>query len=150
MTIDPIRRRSAARSGFTLPEAIMAMVLLGIAAAGVLLPFTSGASAQAEGWHRTLAANLANDLLERIVNTPFQGIVDTWDGYVESQGQVRDASGLVFSDPMYANFSRKVVCGYLWVPEQNPPSAPANFILVTVHVGYQEREVVVLSRLISE
>ena len=49
--------------GFSLAEAVMAVVVLGIAAAGILLPFTSGAAVQAEGVHRTLAAKLAADLM---------------------------------------------------------------------------------------
>lgn len=35
--------------GFTLAEAMMATVVLGFAAAGVLVPFVSGASVRAEG-----------------------------------------------------------------------------------------------------
>ncbi len=88
----------------------MAMVLLGMAAAGVLLPFSHGAAVQAEGRRITLGAKLASDLLERIVATPSSQIVSTWDGYAEAQGQVTDAGGTVFTDPMYANFSRSVAC----------------------------------------
>ena len=76
------------RSGFTLAEATMALVLLGMAAAGVLLPFSDGASVQAEGRRRTLAALLADDLLARIATTPPSQIVATWNGYAEAQGQV--------------------------------------------------------------
>ena len=173
MTIDPIQTRGPARAGFTLPEAVMAMVILGIAAAGVLLPFSAGASAQAEGVHKTLAANLANDLMERIATRPFHDPdgsshdylpgpeageatiadfdnIDDFDGYVEAQGQVSDASAVVITDPMYANFSRQVTCGYVYVPQQNPPTASPNFILVSVEVHYQGRPVVTVSRLVSE
>ncbi len=151
----------------------MAMVILGIAAAGVLLPFSAGASAQAEGTHKTLAANLANDLMERIATKPFHDPdgssydyqcgpdaaeatcadfdnVDDFDGYVEPQGQVADVNAVVITDPMYANFSREVTCAYVYVPQQNPPSAAPNFILVSVLVRYQGRPVVTVSRLVSE
>jgi len=173
MTIDPTQTRGPARAGFTLPEAVMAMVILGIAAAGVMLPFSAGASAQAEGVHKTLAANLANDLMERIATKPFHDPdgspydylpgpeageatvadfdnVDDFDGYVEAQGQVLDAGGVVITDPMYANFSRQVTCGYVYVPQQNPPTASPNFILVSVEVRYQGRATVTISRLVSE
>jgi hypothetical protein len=55
----------------------MATVVLGIAAVGVLLPFTSGVSIRAEGERRTLGAKLASDLMERFVNTSFDELVGT-------------------------------------------------------------------------
>ena len=130
--------------GFTLAEAMMATVVLGIAAAGVLLPFTSGAAVRAEGMRRTLAAKLASDLIERFVNTSFDELVVDGGGYVnEPQGQIEDASGAVFTDSNYANFSRDVSCEELTEGE-------ARFILVTVRVYYSGREIAVINRLISE
>ena len=79
---------------------MLAVTVLGFAAAGVLLPFVSGAAVRAEGIHRTLAAGLAADLLEQIVNTPFDETVARYDSYSELQGQVKDASGAVFADPI--------------------------------------------------
>jgi hypothetical protein len=125
----------------------MAMVLLGMAAAGVLLPFSHGAESQAEGRRITLGAKLAHDLLERIVVTPPSQIVATWNGYAEAQGQVTDASGAVFTDPMYANFSRRVVCYDVLVAQQ---SLASTFILVTVQTGYGGRNIATLSRLVSK
>jgi type II secretory pathway pseudopilin PulG len=130
--------------GFTLMEATMAIVLLGLAAAGVLLPFSNGASAQAEGLRLTLAAKLANDLLERIIATP------PGDGYAEAQGQVKNAGGVVFTDPMYANFSRRVTChDDVYVPQQNGPPRPSDYILVSVQTSYRGSEMASISRLIS-
>jgi type II secretory pathway pseudopilin PulG len=80
--------RSRSRAGFTLAEATMALVLLGVAAAGVLLPFSRGAAVQAEGLRVVLAARLADDLMERILATPPSQVVSTWNGYTEAQGQV--------------------------------------------------------------
>jgi len=127
----------------------MALVLLGIAAAGVLLPFGSGAAVQAEGLHRTLAAKLANDLLERIVHTSFDQLVDRWNGYSESTGGIKDANDMPFMDPMYANFSRDVSCGYVW-PSPQQGLVAANFIVVSVRVYYRGRQVAVIDRLISK
>ena len=64
------------QKGFSLAEAMIATVVLGIAAAGVLLPFTSGATVRAEGMRRTLAAKLASDLMEEIIGTEFDQIID--------------------------------------------------------------------------
>jgi prepilin-type N-terminal cleavage/methylation domain-containing protein len=139
--------RVKTRLGFTLPEAVMALVILGMAAAGVLLPFSSGAATQAEGIHRTLAARLASDLMDQIVATPFNTIVSGWNGYAEAEGHVKDAAGVVFSDPLYARFSRDVTCEDVYVPPQTNASAPS--IRVSVRVYDRGRAVVTLNRLIG-
>ena len=148
MPIDRDRKRRSVRRGFTLVEATLAMVLLGIAAAGVLLPYASGASLQAEGVHRTLGAVLANDLIEQIVATPFDSVIATYN-YTESQGQLTDSSDTTLTDSMYANFSREVASQYVRVPQQSD-AVETHYILATVQVYYQGRSVVTLSRLISE
>ncbi len=130
--------------GFSLAEAIMAMTVLGIAAAGVILPFSTGAQVQASGMQRTLAVKLASDLMEDIINTPFEQIVDGYN-YAESIGQVKDAGGVVFSDSKYAYFSRDVSCEYVFLGD-----AEANFIQATVRVYYDGEEIVKIDRLISE
>jgi len=130
------------RRGFTLAEAMLAAVVLGIAAAGVLLPFTSGASVRAEGNRRTLAAKLAGDLMEEIIGTPFEEILAGYDEYAEPQGQVKDVSGTAFTDSNYANFSRGASCEY--------DAGQPFFIIVTVWVKYNGNEIVSLSRLISK
>lgn len=128
----------------------MAIVLLGLAAAGVLLPFSTGASAQAQGLRLTLAAKLANDLMERIIATPPGQIMATWDAYAEAEGQVKDAGGAVFTDPIYANFSRRVTCHEdVYVPQQNGPPRPPDYVLVSVQTSYRGGELASISRLIS-
>ncbi len=128
----------------------MAIVLLGLAAAGVLLPFSGGAAVQAEGARMTLAAKLAGDLMERIIATPFDVIVGWGDGHTdtEAQGQVADAQSVKFTDPMYANFSREVTYRYRY-PDGVEYSALPDFVLVTVQVRYQGRDSATLNRLIS-
>jgi len=127
------------RKGFSLAEAVIATVVLGIAAAGVLLPFTSGVSVRAEGARRTLGAKLASDLMEEIIKTPFDDIKTTYETYTE-QVQVKDANGV--SDSAYDNFSRGASYEY--------DASQPFFIIVTVWVKYNGNEIVRLSRLISE
>lgn len=130
----------------------MALVLLGMAAAGVLLPFGDGATVQAEGWRQTLAAKLANDLLERIVRTPLEQVVPIWHGYMEATGEVKDTSGAVFTDPMYAGFGRSVSCYPAYVPQQvmsGSMGIEPGFIVVMVEVTYRGRLVASLQRLVS-
>lgn len=138
------------RKGFSLAEAMMATVVLGIAAAGVLVPFTTGARVRAEGTRRTLAAKLASDLMEKIIQTPFDQIISQYDGYTEAQGQVKDANGVVFSDLNYANFSRDASCVYVYVQPQSELFAGPNFILATVRVYYSGSEMAVINRLVHE
>ncbi len=126
----------------------MATVVLGIAAAGVLLPFASGAALRAEGTCRTLAAKLAGDLMEQIVNTPFDQIIASYDGYTEPQGQVKDASGAVFTDSYYADFSRDVSCEYVYMPQESGDGDPV-FIRIIVRVYYRGGEIITISRLVS-
>jgi prepilin-type N-terminal cleavage/methylation domain-containing protein len=137
------------QKGFTMAEAMIATVVLGIAAAGVMLPFTSGAAVRAEGTRRTLAAKLAGDLMEEIVNTPFEQIIAGYDGYTESQGQVKDASGIVFTDLNYASFSRDVSCEYVYMPQESGNTGP-KFIRVVVRVYYRGGEIATISRLVSD
>ena len=139
----------AKQRGFTLAEAMMATVVLGIAAAGVLLPFTSGMAVRAEGMRRTLAARLASDLLEEIVNTPFDQIVTSFDGYWEPQGQLKDAAGVVFADLNYAKFSREAGCEYVYVPQEIGAGEP-KFIRTTVQVYYNSKKIATINRLVSE
>jgi len=129
----------------------MATVVLGIAAAGALLPFVSGAAVQAEGAHRTLAAKLASDLMEEIIRTEFDQIIGKYGTHTESQGHIiKDFDTVAeFTDPMYANFSRDVSCEYVLVPQESETGEP-KFIRATVRVRYKGNEVVSLSRLISE
>ncbi|MBN2182412.1 MAG: prepilin-type N-terminal cleavage/methylation domain-containing protein [Sedimentisphaerales bacterium] len=140
------------RRGFTLAEAMMAVVVLSIAAAGVLLPFSSGAVVRAEGVRKTLSAKLASDLIEVIVNTPFDQITN-FEGYSESQGHiVRDFdTGEEFANPLYENFSRSVSCVNVDVPVSPTAfSQDIGFVLVTVQVRYNGRQVASISRLVSE
>ena len=149
MIISRTRHCDAGRRGFTLAEAMMATVVLGIAATGVLLPFTSGAAVRAEGMRRTLGAKLASDLVEEIVNTPFEQIVAGYDGYSEAEGQVRDASGVVFTGSNYASFSRDSMCDYVYVPQESGAGV-SKYIRITVRVYYSGKEIAVINRLVSE
>ncbi len=130
------------RKGFSLAEAMMAVVLLAMAASAVSLPFIAGANVRAEGARRTLAAKLAHDLLEQIVNTDFNNIIATYDGYYEPQGLVKNANGQVFTDPIYANFTRVATCTPAIVGN-------VNLLWVTVYMYYNTEEMIHLSTLVG-
>jgi hypothetical protein len=136
------------RRAFSLIEAVLATAVLGIAAAGVLLPFSSGAIVRAEGYHRTLGVKLASDLMEKVVNTPFDQVLTTYN-YTEAQGQVKNAAGVVFTDSVYAKYGRKVEAAAVFVP-QDSAAAVTNFIRVTVTVCYDGAPVASVTRLIGK
>ena len=147
MNIERKQHSRENRYGFTLAEAMIAMVILGMAAAGVLLPFSSGASVQAEGIRSTLAASLASDLIEEIIDSSFDNIVENYN-YSETQGQVKDADGNVFT--AYKNFSRQVSSKYVDVPVSDGVfSSGTEFILVTVQVSYSGRPLATINRLMT-
>jgi prepilin-type N-terminal cleavage/methylation domain-containing protein len=139
------------RKGFSLAEAIIATVVLGVAAAGVLLPFTSGASIRAEGERRTLGAKLASDLMEEIIRTEFDQIIGKFGTYSESEGHIvkNFDTAAEFTDPMYTKFSRDATCEYVYVPQESG-TGEAKFIRATVRAYYNGREVAIVNRLISK
>lgn len=141
--------RGNREKGFTLAEAMLATVVLGIAAAGVLLPFMAGTSLRAEGRHKTLAAKLAADLIEQIVSTDPNQIIAAWDGFNEDPGQVTAAAGNVFTDSAYSLFGRNASCSEVWLAQESDNDEPV-FIRATVKVYYNGRETASISRLIAK
>ena len=137
------------KRGFALAEAIMATVILGFAAAAVLLPFTAAASAQSEGDRRTLSAKLASDMMENIVHTSFDQIISTYNGYTEAEGQVKDVKGNVFSDETYRRFSRGTECHNVYLAQESGKAA-SNVILATVTVSYDGKPIAIIKRFIGK
>lgn len=135
--------------GFSLVEAMLATVVLGIASAGILLPFSSGAGMQAEGAHQTLGAKLASDLMEKIVSTPYENVIESYGSFNEAKGQIRDINGAIFADPMYSNFSRSASCAYAYTVQESG-TGTSKYILATVRVFYNDCQIAMIKRLITK
>ena len=75
--------------GFTLIEAMIAMVILAFAAVSIILPFTTAADVQAEASRRALATKLAADKLEELMTENFADI----ENESEAQGSIKKADG---------------------------------------------------------
>ncbi len=134
-----MRTRCQNRKGFTLTEAMIAMVVLSIAASGVLLPFAAGASAQMEGARRTLATKLASDRLEKVISTGYDKV---FDYLYESEGSMTDANGNFLDDPIYSDFRRVVI--------PDPATlGDVSLVWVTVTVYYKGEETVTLTTLVG-
>jgi len=149
MQISSFVKGQTSLTGFTLIEAMIALVIFSIAVAGLILPFASSAAVQQQGCSQTLAVKLACDLVEEIINADFDQIISTYNGYSEQKGQVKNAAGAVFSDSMYIDFSREVVCEYVYMPPQADAGAP-NYIRITVSVYQNGLKLAEVSRLKSK
>ena len=126
-------KRNTKHSGFTLIEATGAMLMLALAAAGILVPFANAASVQAEGARQTLAANLATEMMEKVLLSEPNTILSSFGGYVETKGAMLDTKGVVLSDSVYTGFSRSVVSEAVTVK-----SVP--LVNITVSVAYEGNE----------
>ena len=135
--------RPQTKTGFTLVEAMIAMTILAIAALGVILPFSNGASSQAEGAHRAIAGKLASDLVERIGTTTYANIVSTWNAYSEAMGQVKDSTGSVFADPTYSKFSRSATASVTTL-------GATSVTWVTVTVNYDGHKILHIKSMIGK
>jgi len=131
------------RKGFTLAEALIAMVILAMAASGAILPFSSGAAVQAEGARRTLAAKLAADRLEEMINSDFDMLIPNYEGDYQIEGFITDGNGAFFTDPAYGKFVRYSTC---------TPASVGNVDLMwsTVYIYYDGTEMLQLSTLIGQ
>lgn len=118
----------------------MAMVVLTAAAGGILLPAMYAANVQREAQYRTIAAKLASDKLEQILNTPYDDIFATYNGTVESEGAVKNALGVIFTSHLYSGFSRRVAC-------QTATVAGVDMLWITVTVARSGNDMVQLSTL---
>lgn len=118
------------------------MVLLAVAAAGVLLPFAGAANEQAEGARLTLAAHLASELMEKITAADFDSIAATYDGYTENAGGLLDPAGQVHAGSTYAGFSRYGIC-------KNATAASVDVITVTVVVLHNGAEITRVTTLVG-
>lgn len=138
--------------GFTLAEAMVAMVILAFAAAAVVLPFTSSASVHRETAIQTLAARLAADKIEEITADYDSGTYQNGYTHTEPAGMLKNAVGDLFTDIMYQNFSRQVTCTNMTVAGVdllNATVAGDNLLWVSVKVSYNGTEVVALGTLMG-
>lgn len=107
-----LRRRC---SGFTLVEALLAVIILSIAILGLSYATTAGHE-QLHQSERTLrATRLAEHLIEEILGKPYTGsgadrasyCLDDYDSFVELPGEIERMTGGLYAD-VYQGFTREV------------------------------------------
>lgn len=134
----------------------MAVVVLTIAAGGVLIPFTSAASVHVEGSRRTTAAKLAADLVEEITvsfenvsdSSSYNSALNFWDGFYESEGNVTKIWGIgSYTGDVYKYFSRSAACKEASVGSGRNVTSLG--VWITVTVKYDGREMATLKTLVS-
>lgn len=102
----------------------MAMVLLAAAAAGVLLPFSSAAAAQAEAQRRVAATRMAADAMETLI-----------------------ADGTLVLDDFYAHYNGAAYAGMTCDIQTQPDAFLPDLTLVTVTVNHKNVPMVTLKTL---
>ena len=136
-------KKIAKNNGFTLIEATGAMLLLALAAAGILLPFANAASVQAAGARQTLAANLASEMMEKVLQSETSAILSSFGVYSEAKGAMLDTKGELLTDSIYTGFSRSVVSQAVTVK-----SVP--LVKITVSVAYEGNEMTQVTTLVGQ
>jgi len=135
--------------GFTLVECMVAMVVLSVAAMGVLIPFSSAASVHAAGMRKTLACKIGSDLMEEVCATDYDSIIDRWEAYSEAEGHIKLTGGVgEFTGDAYKFFSRSVSCSTASIGSGSDSTTLGIWVIVSV--DYQGREIVRLTTLVSE
>jgi MSHA pilin protein MshD len=71
------RRPTAARRGFTLPEALLAIVVIGIGLAGLLVVFSTISRSSADPVLRQQMTAIAQEMLEEIALKPYTAAAHT-------------------------------------------------------------------------
>jgi prepilin-type N-terminal cleavage/methylation domain-containing protein len=136
-------KRYEKHNGFTIIEATIAMVILAIAAAGIVMPFVGAGEVLAEGARQTVAANLAGELMEKVLTADPNTLVDAYDGYTEADGAMLDTEGQLLTDAVYDGFSRSVAC-------QPATVASVDLVAVTASVYYQGNEMTRVTTLVGD
>lgn len=148
--------------GITLLEALLAAVVLSMAAAAVIVPFTAGAQCTAEDARLTVAVGLAEGLMEEILSKSFSDPeaseagetgrsnwddMDDYNGYSEAAGEIAGFDGaVVAADSAAVALTRQVTIESVYVAGQDTGQDPT-FLRITVQVRYRGQPLVTLGRL---
>ena len=155
------------RRGFTLLESMLASVVLAISVFAVTLPFTASVRNDEAQQRRTVAAALAQEMMEEILAKPFsdpqgesacgpeagessRALFDNIDDYHslnEQADTIAGFSGLAMTEAAAAGLSRHVTVEYVYVSGQETDQTPT-FVRLTVEVRYGDTPLVKLTRLV--
>jgi len=155
-------RHGNSAQAFTLLESLLASSLLAMAVVGIIVPFVAGDQNQHDDARRTVATNLAQELMEEILTKGFKdpgtlpapgtsrtlfNYLNDYNGYTESAGHMLDNCGNTVTDPGAVGLSRIVTVSYVTVPGETPTNPPI-FACVTVEIDYYGNYITKLTRLV--
>ena len=162
------RRRRAVRGGFTLIEAALAMVIIGVGVMALLELLAAGSMSNGAGTELTTAVNLANNIHEITIGMAFQDATTpsltthAAGEAVSAYTDIWDMNGDTYSPPLdvrrnpisaYANWAQKVT-----VQSVDPtnltavrPNDPVNLptARITVTILHNNRQVYTASWLVT-
>lgn len=162
-----IGRNRTTRSGLTLIESVLAMVLVPMAVLAIALAVTAGQSQAVGALRRARATILAEALMEELLALPYsdpdgdpQGLgpeagessraefdnIDDYCGQQVDAGGVVDAEGNAYPDPMQ-RFARSVTCS---ASTLNPLGTDTAGLQVTVTVADDGDTAVALTRFVAD
>ena len=154
--------------GFTLIEALLASGVLAASIGAITCPFIAAAQNEQEDARRTVALHLAQELMEEIIDRPFDdedGVgalgpdfgeyaidefdnIDDFDGYSDAGIYAEDIwEPLVVNDPAASGLTHHATTAYVYVSGQDSSQTPT-FIRVTVEVKRSGDPLITLSRLV--
>ena len=154
--------------GFTLIEALLASGILAASIGAITCPFIAAAQNEQEDARRTVAIYLAQELMEEIIDQPFDDEdgggalgpdlgeydidefdnIDDFHGYADEGIYVDDIwEESEVNEPAAAGLTRHVTTAYAYVSGQDTSQSPT-FIRVTVEVKHSGDPIVTLSRLV--
>ena len=155
-------------TGFTLIEALLASGILAASIGAITCPFIAAAQNEQEDARRTVAIHLVQELMEEIIDRPFDdpdgGVapgpdfgeyaidefdnIDDFDGYTDAGIYADDIwEPLAADEPAAAGLTRHVTTAYVYVSGQDTSQSPT-FIRVIVEVKHAGEPIVKLSRLV--
>ena len=126
MSARPCRPSRTARRGFTLPEALLAIVVVGVGLAGLLVVFSTVSRGNASPLLRQQMTAIAQELMEEITLKPYAAAAhtapagcarDTFNDIADYHGYsstgICTVDGVVIAELAAFNVSASVVAGTL-------------------------------------
>jgi Tfp pilus assembly protein PilV len=152
--------RAQSHGGLTLIESLVAAAILAMVVIAVAVPFAAARSNEQADARMTMAAHLAQEMMEEVLSRPFSdgvgvagketgetratfNCMDDYDGYTEAAGAIAAADGRLCTDPAAAGLSRVVSAKYTKV--QGSPNN--SYMRIVVTIKYQNQPLLSIARL---
>lgn len=142
-------RAPRGRGGFTLVEVLIASAILAAVVGALVVPFSLAHKHQRRDAQQTTAAALAEQMIERLVNLPYDDVL-AMDGRVETGADITDAQDQPLGDSSLDGYELTVDAAEVAIalPGEDPEDA-ATFGVATVTVTHEGIRPVTFSRMFS-